>query len=179
MSAPFPLLAGREFVAADRFGTRNQFYGGQVGADAYTACGPWRFEARAKLALGATHEVIDIQGYQRAISTTGTRVFTGGLLALPTNIGRVARDELTVVPEIGLNVGCQITPHIQVFIGYSFTYWSSVVRPGDQIDPVLDVTKIPNFGVAANRVNVSRPLNPVNESDLWVQGLNVSVAVSW
>jgi hypothetical protein len=178
-TAPFPALAGNEFVATDRFATRNQFYGGQVGANVSTAQGPWRLAVSAKAALGATHEVVDIQGNQQVITTTGTRVFTGGLLALPSNIGRVNRDQFAVVPDFAVNLGLQITPHIQVYVGYTFLYWSSVVRPGDQIDRVLDVNQIPNFGVAAPPVRVSRPLNPFNEADFWAQGVNVGVAVGW
>jgi hypothetical protein len=178
---PFPALAGRSFVATDRFATENRFYGGQVGIDSWARRGNWLVGLRALVALGSTHQVVDIQGSQRATDLAGrVSTFQGGLLALPgANIGRVERDDFTVVPQVGLNLGYQVTERITLFAGYSFLYWSSVVRPGDQIDPVLDVNRIPNFVTNPSPVVPPRPTNPFKQSDLWLHGVNLGVAVNW
>ena len=99
---PFPTLAGRSFVATDRFATRNDFYGGQLGIDAKFNRGNWLLNLRALVGLGTTHQVVDIQGSQRVVDAAGVVTnFQGGLLALPgANIGRVSHNDLSVVPQL-------------------------------------------------------------------------------
>ena len=180
-NAPFPDLAGRSFVVTDQFATENTFYGGQVGLDARFRRGPWVLGLRALVGLGTTHQEVNIQGGQVVTDAAGrVTAFEGGLLALPgANIGRVERDVFSVVPQVGLNIGYQVTERITLFAGYSFLYWSNVVRPGDQIDPVLDVNRIPNFVRDPNPVFPPRPANPFKQSDLWVHGLNAGVGFNW
>jgi hypothetical protein len=106
-------------------------------------------------------------------------VFEGGLLALPgANIGRSAGNEFSVVPQIGVNVGYQVTPYCSVFAGYSCLYWTNVIRPGREIDTVVDINRIPNFGTAPASAAV-RPTMLFNQSDFWAQGVNVGVRFSW
>jgi hypothetical protein len=128
---------------ADRFQTRNNFYGGQIGAKvAYR----WEFlsvELIGKLALGDTNEAISVNG----ISTlTGSGApfqgtFPGGLFAQPSNIGYRTHDQFTVIPELEVKVGCDILPGLRVFVGYDIMYWNQVVRPGSQIDRNLNLTQ--------------------------------------
>jgi putative beta barrel porin BBP7 len=180
-NAPFPNLAGRTFVVTDQFATENHFYGGQVGLEGWIRRGDWVIGLRALVALGSTHQEVDIQGSQVVTDAAGAvSTFQGGLLALPgANIGRVERDVFTVVPQVGLNLGYQVTPRITLFAGYSFLFWSNVVRPGDQIDTVLDVNRIPNFVTSPNPVIPPRPANPFKQSSLWVHGLNAGVGFNW
>jgi Putative beta barrel porin-7 (BBP7) len=179
-TAPFPGLAGVAFVAADRFRTENHFYGGVVGFDGFLYSGPCWVELMGSVAVGVNRQRIEISGFQRATSPTGAvTVFNGGLLALPgANIGRFTNDETSVVPQVGVNVGYQVSPNCSVFAGYSCLYWTNVVRPGHQIDPVLDINRIPNFGTAPAATTV-RPIVPFNQSDFWAHGVNVGVRFSW
>src|SRR5262249_17255125 len=94
------------------------------------------------------------------------------------NIGKLTKNEVSVVPQLGVNIGYQLTENIQIFGGYTFLYWTHVVRPGDQIDTVLDVNRIPNFGTAPTATSV-RPLVTFNQTDFWVQGVSIGVAFSW
>jgi hypothetical protein len=177
LSGPF---AGSHIIVADRFDTHNQFFGGQLGAVAEFHQGPWSLDVKGKLALGFTHEVIDINGAQIITSPTGAQsVFTGGLLALNSNIGHFSRNHFAVVPELGVNLGYQFTDHLRVFGGYNFLWWSNVVRPGDQIDRGLDVTRIPNFGVAATPLAQARPAVLFKETDFWAQGINFGLEFKW
>jgi hypothetical protein len=166
-------FAGSSIVVADRFDTHNQFYGGQLGAVAEYHLGPWFVDVRGKVGLGVTHQVVDINGSQTITSPAGAvSVFQGGLLALNSNIGHFSRDRFAVVPEVGINLGYQLTNHIRVFAGYNFLLWTNVLRPGDQIDRGLDITRIPNFGIAATPLPVPRPAVPFKETDFWAQGVN-------
>jgi hypothetical protein len=170
----------------DSFSTHNQFYGGQVGAEKRWQWGPFNIDLKGKVALGVTNQEIDINGGQTVtnLGTGATTTAVGGLLALPgANIGHFTKDRFAVVPEVGLTFGYQITSHIRASVGYDFLYWSSVVRPGDQIDRTLDPTKIPNFtplppGVTGPASPV-RPAVPFRDTDFWAQGLTVGLELTW
>jgi len=161
----------------DRFGTRNQFFGAQAGPDIQLRHDRWSLDIKAKVAVGDTHETVNINGGQILVGPGGAvNTFQGGLLALPSNIGHFTRDEFSVVPEIGLQVGYDFTPHLRAFVGYNFLYWSNVLRAGDQIDRNIDVTQIPNFSApGAVPVGQTRPEVLFRETSFWAQGLNVGV----
>lgn len=169
-----PAFPNSQIFVNDSFHTKNQFYGGQVGTIAEFQRGRWFLDARGKIALGDTHQVIDINGSQVIIGPNGsTSRFAGGLLALNSNIGHHTRERFTVVPEVGVDLGYQVTDHWRAFVGYSFLYWSNVVRPGDQIDRGLDVTRIPNFPVPGTApLPQPRPTVPFRGTDYWAQGIN-------
>jgi hypothetical protein len=122
------------------------------------------------------------------VRISGTTVITepglapnvqGGLLALPTNIGTYSRDRFSVVPEIGVNVGCQVTNRLRVFAGYTFLYWSNVVRPGDQIDTTINPTQLPSAAGPGTLVGPARPAFAFHETGFWAQGINVGVQFRW
>src|SRR5262249_31769774 len=135
---------GSMILLSDLFTTENRFYGGQVGALAQFRPGPRTLDLPGKIALGDTHPIVNLPGAPLT-SEPGfpTRLEPGGLLALPTNIGRRDRDRFTVVPEVGINVGYNITENLRVFAGYNFLYWSSVVRPENAIDRAVNTTQLP------------------------------------
>jgi hypothetical protein len=175
----FAQFAGDTIQVFDRFSTRNQFYGGQVGIDAVVAKGPWQLEVKGTVALGDTHEIIDISGRQTLTTPTGMVTnFTGGLLALPTNIGHFEHNEFAVVPEATINLGYRFSHCCLAYVGYNFIYWSRVVRPGDQIDTVVDTSQIPNFG-RGTPVGIARPAVPFRQSDFWAQGFDVGIQFTW
>jgi hypothetical protein len=172
---------GTQASVSDRFGTRNQFIGPQLGVAALLRRGQLFFDIRGKLALGDTHQVVQIGGNQVVVKPGGMPMgFTGGLLALPTNIGTFRRDALSVVPEIGLNVGYQLTPRIKAYVGYSLLCWTNVLRPGDQIDLNIDQALIPNFNPnPLPPTGLNRPAVPFRESSYWAQGFNFGLEISY
>jgi hypothetical protein len=170
-----PAVRGSQVLVFDSFATRNQFAGAQLGTDVGLHKGPCSLDLQLKVALGDVHEVVTINGAQAITPPTGggTTLFRGGLLALPSNIGRFSQDRFAVVPELGINVGYQITGRLRLFVGYDLLYASNVVRPGDQIDRVLDVTQIPNANLAGARpTGLGRPAVLFRENDFWAQGFN-------
>ncbi len=184
-SAMFPdELAGTHIVNTDRFATYNNFYGGQIGTSVGYRRDRLTVDLRATVALGTTDERLDIEGNQvRTIPGGQTLVLRGGLLALPTNSGDFSRNVFSVVPEIGLNVGYQVTDHIKAFVGYNYLYWSNVIRPGDQIDRVIDINNIPRFvNVPPGTIPAVFPPRPAaqfNGTDFWAQGVNFGVEYRW
>jgi hypothetical protein len=181
-----PLMPGTPIMTTDRFDTRNQFFGGQLGLVGEYHKGPWYVEVRAKVALGETHQVLDINGSQFIAGVpqiSPPSMANGGLLALSSNIGHYSRDRFSVVPELGLSVGYDITCHIRLLVGYNFLYWTNVLRPGDQIDPILDPRRIPNvsnmnpaFAAATAGIPFQpHPSVPFKQADFWAQGVNCGV----
>jgi hypothetical protein len=168
-----PMFAGDMIVVNDDFNTRNQFYGGQIGYRLGWTHNRWSIDWIAKVGLGDTRQTVDIQGSQLITTPTGmTTLFNGGLLALGSNSGSFSRDRFSVVPETDLVLGFRVTPHIKLLIGYSFLYWSNVVRPGNQIDRVIDVSQIPNSGLMATPTGQGRPAPLFKSTDFWAQGIS-------
>src|SRR5262249_26870691 len=132
---PNSVFAGQVIDRSSSFDSRNQFYGGQIGTEAEYRYGPWFLNLRGKLALGSTHETVMIAGSTTSTSPLGTPSTIGaGPFALPSNIGRFSRDQFSVVPEFGLNIGWQATPNIRLTAGYTLIYWTDVLRAGEQVD---------------------------------------------
>jgi hypothetical protein len=168
-----PLNAGDHLADFDEFGTSNHFYGGQIGARLRTTIGAFTLEGTAKVALGGTHEVLNISGATAYTPVGGpTVVVPGGILAQTTNIGQTTHSEFSVVPEIGLNIGYQVTDRLNLHMGYSFLYWSEVLRPGNQINPSVNVFIVPSdpqFGLGTGPAQPSLSVHP---SGFWAMGLN-------
>ncbi len=164
----------------DHYGTRNEFYGGQLGARADYSAGCWVFSALGKIALGNTHEVIDLSGFT---SRTGPGVVNGlnpaGLLVLSSNRGVRAHDEFAVVPEIGINVGYQVFRSLRVFAGYTFLYLSDVARPGDQISRTVNPNIVPASTTFGTATGPAQPSFTFNRTDFWAQGANVGFEIRY
>jgi hypothetical protein len=167
---------GGAFSLVDHFRTENRFYGGQVGAEWQCHIRRWDLGIKTKLAIGATDQLVTISGNDVVTDpVNGTRSFNGGLLALPSNIGTYNRNKFTFVPEVGFTVGYNLTDHLRCFAGYNFLYWSSVARPGPQIDRTVNVNQIapPIPG------GPPRPAFSFNPTDFWAQGVNVGLEYKW
>ncbi len=177
-----PGAGGTTFAIQDQFDTVNRFYGGQIGLRDEVRRGRFFVDVSGTVALGAVQEVVDVGGATVITPPGGAAVVRdGGLLALPTNIGRHTQSRFAVLPEVGLNVGYQLTDGIRVYTGYNFLYLSNVVRPGDQIDRVLNPTQVPVSGGTGALVGApDRPListkriTGLKESTL---GLNSAIEV--
>ncbi len=160
---------GTKFVEADNFGTRNNFNGGVIGVDGECRCGCWTFGGYAKVALGCNSREVNISGFTTSTVFGGT--LPGSLTALPSNSGRHHDNGFGVVPEFGVRAYYQVTNNIRAGIGYSFLYWTNVVRPGDQVDLVVNSTQLPPGTLAGP----ARPAFSFHTTDFWAQGLNFGI----
>jgi len=167
------------FLVQDTFRTRNFFHGGEIGLRFETQRGRWSLDFLPKIAFGNTHETATIFGSTRTTEADGTRPTPGlgGLLALSSNIGSYTRDAFAVVPEVGVTLGCQITPRLRSTFGYTFIYWSRVARAGDQIDFKVNPTLLPNGGPPEG--DTSHPAFAFHETSFWAQGLNFGLDYRW
>lgn len=175
------LPRGTTFQVADRFATQNRFYGGQVGAISEVRLGSWVIDVTGKVGLGDTRQSANIIGNTTIGSDfmPGSFARPGGLLAQPSNMGLHTRDRFSVISELGLDVGYQLTEQLRLYAGYNFLYWSSVMRPGDQIDPVVARSQLPGNtpGIVSPPGSTARlgQLHPVyafHGTDFWAHGVN-------
>jgi hypothetical protein len=162
-------------LVQDRFATRNQFDGPQIGLAFQKRVGNrWFIGATTKVAIGVMHESVDIGG-NTLFNFPGAGINsaqTGGLLALPTNIGRQSQDRFAVIPEVGVKFGFDVSPHLRLYAGYDFLYVSNVVRPAEQIDPVINRSQIPNAFGAQTLVGAPRPAPLFRTNDFFLHGVN-------
>jgi hypothetical protein len=86
----------------------------------------------------------------------------------PSNIGRTTDDHFAVSPQLGVKLRWKLTPALSANVGYDFLYWSSVVRPGNQIDHNLNATQFPGAGV----IGALLPAPQFNRSDFFAQGVS-------
>lgn len=169
------------FFLRDQFDTSNEFIGGDFGFI-------WEWEHRrlsleilSRLALGSTRQRVRIAGSTLRDDGQQTESLAqGGLLALPSNIGSYTRDQFSVMPELGVTCGYLVTDRLRFTVGYSFLYWSNVVRPGDQIDNVIDITQVPVFEGVVDPTNPAvQPRFAFRETGLWAHGINLGADYRW
>lgn len=170
------LLPGpTELVLTDRFRTRNQFFGGEVGGRGEVLFGPVGVCVLAKVGMGTNHQTIDIDGSSR-LGAPGAVPLPGGLLAVEgANRGRQVSNRFAVLTEVGGKVGVQVTKHLRATIGYEFLYLNNVARPGSQIDPVVNTRLVPtsaNFGGVGG---LTSPLPTQARDDFFAHGVRLGV----
>jgi hypothetical protein len=156
----------------DAFRAQNHFYGPQLGGRVEWTAGRLSAAALAQVAVGDNQERVRVVGTSSLV-TPGAATLTvpGGVLAQSTNIGRHFREQFGVVPEVGFRLGCQISPALSVHLGYSFLYWSNVVRPGNLVDRTVTPGLVPTdstFGTGTG----TRPALLFHTTDYWAQGLD-------
>lgn len=166
---------GTRVIVQDRFRTENTFHGGLIGLNAETRWGTWSADFRVAAAIGNMHRDLRIDGSTTVLAQgVPPSVRTGGLLAQPTNIGRYSSDEFTVIPEAGLNLGCQITQGVRLHVGYTFLYLPNTWRAGDMIDRGVDPVQLQGV-----RSTLGRPAPILASTGTWVQGMNLGVRFSY
>jgi hypothetical protein len=169
---------GNTITVNDHFETRNNFYGGQIGTRAELEYQRWTLELRGKVALGVTNEAVLIRG-NTSIDTQPATNGNAGLFALASNSGLYTRNVFGVVPEANATVKFQLTDNIRLFAGYTFTFWTGIVRPGDQIDAAVNQNLVPTsntYGVTGGPV---RPAFSFHSTSFFAHGANFGVEVRW
>ncbi len=151
------------FVLNDSFKVHNNFNGGQIGFESEWRRNRWSLDLKTKIAIGDVNERVDIFGS----TVTNGLTSAHGLLAQPSNIGSYERNRFAWSPDIGANIGYQVTDHLRAFVGYDFLYLSDVVRAGDQVDLRVNPNQL--RGVAAGP---ALPAFNFHGSDYWAQGVS-------
>lgn len=172
------LVLGDLLIQQDAFQTRNHFYGGQLGGQVQFWRGPLCLDLAGKLALGSTRQTVKIAGSTDLFPVTGPDVHIPvGLFALHSNSGNFHTDEFSVVPELNIRFGYQVTECVKATIGYTFLYWSSVARASGQFNPESNNEQAPTGGNFTNQGTIPPP--PFNHTDFWAQGLDFGLELTF
>ena len=170
-------------VVHDRFGVRNQFYGGQIGAKVNFSNGGGLFvDLIGKVAIGGVHQVVSVDG---STTLTGggfvnSAQTSGGFYATGPNLGERSDNRFAVLPEGAAMVGYQFSPAFNVFFGYSVMYLSSAARPGEQVSRTVALTQLPTSPSYNNRpVAGFTGTTAINDTDLWLHGFSFGATFSY
>ena len=165
------------FNLTDSFKTQNEFHGLEIGMLMQTRRGRWTMDWTSRIGIGNTNGTSTIFG--QTIIDNGQQAVThqGGLLAQTTNMGTFSASDFAVVPELGVNLGFDLTPRFRVLVGYSMIYWSRVLRAGDQIDRDVNPNLIPPASQPIT--GALRPEQSFVWTDFWAQGFSVGLEGHW
>jgi hypothetical protein len=159
---------GTPITRVDQFRAVNQFDGADLGLKGWwSRSGTLAVTGLAKVALGASNNNVIINGFTTQGSGRTATTTQGGVLALPSNIGRRAQQEFGVVSEIGCGLEWQPVCFWKFSLGYTWFYWSDVARAINQIDTTVDTSQLaPTSGSGAS------PTFHMHTTSFWAQGLN-------
>jgi hypothetical protein len=168
-----PVIAqtGDVLTVRDSFDCENEFTGGQLGLRMNVSLGKFFVFAKTKVALGRNEETLTVDGSSSLAGGGITTTLPGGLLALSSNIRSEERSEFTIVPEASVAVGMDITCWWRVYAGYNFLYVSNVIRPGDQLDRVVNPNLVPVSQTFGQAGGPQRPAQLFVDNDFWAHGL--------
>ncbi len=153
----------------DRFDTRSQFYGGQVGFHAGWRVNRLSVDVLGKVALGVSRSRVSIDGATTLTGGMGPQgTFVGAVFTQPSNIGLQRSTDFAVIPQGQIKFGYDILSHVTLFAGYDFMYWNRVVRPGDQIDRNVNTSQ----ALGGALVGPASPQPLFVTSDFWAHGLS-------
>ena len=158
------------FDINDSFSRRNDFYGADVGLRTKIFRGRLSLDLLTKVAIGNNHETVMINGQTTMTAPSQpTQTYGSGILAGPTNTGTFQRDVFTMIPQLGVELGFQVTCHLRAYVGYNVLYWGCVSRAADQIDLNLDPRNFP----PAVEGGLPFPAFAGRTDCFWAQGVNV------
>jgi hypothetical protein len=175
-------LSGNVIGESESFMAHNHFYGTQIGirGRCYLADAMMVLSGEFGLGLGATNEVINIQGSQTRTTPAGSTIISqGALLALPGNIGRFSEWRFAQVPEGTLTLGFPVTDRLTLSLGFTALYWSRTVRAGDQLSTQIDARTIPSFPAPGPSIGSPSVGVPFQQTDLWLVGSFLSAEFKW
>lgn len=175
----------------DQFHTRNQMWGAQIGGRFEIRRGIYFGTLTGKVALGPNHQTTDLLGQTVATTPAGQRdTGVGGLLVQPggevvpnsggqvqqySNGGTRKTDWFAVSPEVGVQVGAQLTQSLRCHIGYNFLYINNVVRPGDLIDTTINRKYVPFSDQYRSNSGPDRPQALFGRDDFIAHGVEVGL----
>jgi hypothetical protein len=162
-------------TTADEFIARNDFYGGELGARLTGQWGKFGVRGTGTVALGATHQALNINGF----SLIDGQTVPGGFLAVSSNSGKASADRFSVVPQLGMALYYDVTCHVRLSFGYQWLYWNNVLRPGNEFDRTINTNLVPIFGGGPGGAGPQAPARLFQATDLWAQGLSFGLAVQY
>jgi hypothetical protein len=167
-------VAGTLINTNDRFNTRNQFHGIDLGFRSEFFWDRLSIDLLTKIAVGRLFRTFDISGDQ-TITVPGAApvVQSGGLFALGNNSGVKSNSDWKVMPEFGVTLNYQFRPNCNLRLGYSFILLQSIAHASEQIDQNINTNLLPGGNPALGGSNLPAFRNI--RADQWIQTVNFGV----
>ncbi len=166
------VAVGTTFDVFDDFRTWNEFHGADLGLQLWTHMHGWTIEVLGKVALGETIRTVEVNGETFTLSPAGVpSLAPGGLLAMPTNMGRYQSNKFSALPELTIRLRRPISRFFTFTVGYTALVLNNVVRTGDQIDLAVNPSQFGNGAL----IGTARPAMLMNDSTVWVHGFTVGL----
>lgn len=169
----FSTTGTQAFEVTDYFATNNEYHAAFFGLDGqwqYDSC--WSVRGVARFCFGNMQQEVDIRGM-----TNGNPPNSGLLAQSATNAGLHTQDEFSYMQDLGIMVGYQTSCGLKLTFGYSLLYWSSVVRPGEEMDTSVDGRLLPPQPVI--EPPAVHPAFNFNPTSFFVQGMNFGAEFSY
>ncbi len=163
---------GTVFTTNDLFEAENNFHGAHIGMLSSVVHKRISLSTLAKVSFGSMAQTVSVRGFtDQSVHNPGS--FPGGILTQQSNITEFSRNTFAFLPEMKVKMGYSLSDNIQMTVGYSFMYWSSVALAGNQIDRTVDISQA--LGGAAS----NRPAFSFDDSGYWMHGVDLGLAVTY
>ena len=173
-SSTIDVNTGRNRTFNDLFDAENEFIGGNLGFEAIVTSGRWFARSLTKVHLGNMDSTINISGTASdQTPPLGATITDGGFLALG-NQGTYSQEEFSFIPEMNFKLGYRFREHVEMTVGYTFLMFDNLALAGDQVDRSIDPTTLNTSGPHG-----TRPAFDFQDSSLWVQGLDLGLAITF
>jgi Putative beta barrel porin-7 (BBP7) len=173
---------GSQTIVTDMFKGSNEFRGAEFGVRFVAHNESLWLTLEPRISIGATEQAATIGGVSVLNDTAnggGTQTAAGGLLAVPSNSGRFARERFTYLPEGTATFSWKCFPWMGIQAGYNITYWPNVQRPGTEINPNVDPRQVPTSASFDPTVTSTRPTFFFKESTFLMQDVSIGVVFSY
>jgi len=172
------LSNGTQNRIIDSFQTRNSFLGAELGVKLQKRTNQFFWRGGLSLALGATHQELDVSGRTIRTDAAGVRsTYDGGFLAQRTNSGSSRRNRFSVLPQAELTLGYETRWGWDLTVGYNLLYWSNVLRAAEQIDTTVNPNLFPPEVVPFSGDH--RPQTLLSESGYLAHGISIGIEKQW
>jgi hypothetical protein len=183
-----PFGTGFTTAVQDLVRTRNQFYGGQVGArTCFPICNWLNLEMKADVGVGVNQQILSVMGATTLYSPTATAPFLtpapvvagGGIQAVASNSGRFTRERVSTISDLGVSLNVPVLDWLSLSFGYDLFVWTQVARPGAQLSRYIDTRQVPSDSNFTPGVAATQPGPMFNETSFYAQGLTISLAIQY
>ena len=166
-------VPGTRITTSDRFSTRNDFNGLDLGLRPEFYWRNFSLELLTKFAFGGLWRTVAINGDQTVtVPNAGTAVQTGGAFALSSNIGTRRVHDWTVLPELGATLYWQVNSRCSLRAGYTALWLQDIAHASDQIDFTLNKNLFPG---SVNSGGASRPTFINGNGNIWIHAVNLGL----
>jgi hypothetical protein len=163
-------------TVTDRFDSSNHFNGGQIGLRGEWRYDRWSLRGTARVSFGANDVGSSAFGQTVAFAAGAAPItIPAGFLVTNANSGAFHNENFSIVPEVGATLGFQVCDWMKLTAGYSFLYWSNVVRTGDQVPHAINPLAVPSLSGLVQSSAAGQPLANIRCTDFWAQGISAGL----